>query len=318
MASSCEFPPAEAGGYRNIAANAASLYPRRLMDILLNQQHELRAGWKLLGYSLLFIIILLAVSLAVPISGPTTQLERLILNTIPTIPAVTALFLMAHFVDRAPIAKFGVAVYENWPRDWTLGIAIAAGMLVVVTVVSGTFGGITMMWTASDAASRSLLVTPLVLILSAAQEELVFRGYPLQVLMKGLGEWPAVWVMSIAFGLVHLLNPNATMIGALNTMLAGLMLSMAYLKTRSLWLPYGLHLGWNVGLGFVLGYPLSGIKIDSLWTTLAGGPKWLVGAEYGPEGGLAGTIVFLAAAIFIRKTGLAEVSPKIRAILSEN
>src|SRR5215467_6737410 len=104
------------------------------MEILLNRQHELRAGWKFLGYWLLFIIVLFAVSLAIPIPGPTTQLERLILNTIPTIPAVAALFLMAHFVDRAPVAKFGAAIHEHWPRDWTLGIAIAAAMLVVITV----------------------------------------------------------------------------------------------------------------------------------------------------------------------------------------
>jgi membrane protease YdiL (CAAX protease family) len=288
------------------------------MDILLNHEHELRAGWRFLAFWLLFLLILIAVSLAVPISNATTQLERLVLNTIPTIPAVGALLLMARFVDHAPIAKFGVAFHERWSFDFMFGVVVAIGMLAVITVINGAVGGIRMNWTGSDVSRVSLIVTPSVLILSAAQEELLFRGYPLQVLMKGMGQWPAVWTMSAAFGLLHLHNPNATIIGAVNTMLAGVMLSVAYLKTRSLWLPYGLHFVWNLGQGFVLGYPLSGIKIDSLWTTVAGGPAWLVDPNYGPEGGLAGTIVFVCAAILIHRTPLAGVSPKLRAILSEN
>src|SRR6185436_7940059 len=108
---------------------------------------------------------------------------------------------------------------------------------------------------------------------------------------------------------------HPTIFGFINTILAGMMLSIAYLRTRSLWLPYGLHLGWNVGLGFVLGYPLSGIKIDSLWSTVASAPQWLIGSEYGPEGGIIGTILFAAAAIAIRMTRAVETSPRIRALL---
>jgi len=288
------------------------------MNILLNPQHELRAGWKFAAYWLLFVVIFFGISFSLPLpAGPQTQLERLVLNTMPIIPAIAALLLMARFVDKVTVATFGVTLHEHWSRDLLIGLMIAAGMLAIVTIVNAAAGGITMVWTASDVSVRALIITPLVLILSAAQEELVFRGYPLQVLMKGMGVWAAILTMSTAFGLIHLMNPNATIIGAINTMLAGLILSLAYLRTRSLWLPYGIHLGWNVGLGFVLGYPLSGINIDSLWTTVPAGPKWLVGGQYGPEGGVTGTIVFVAAAIVIQRTRVAEVSPKMRAILSE-
>src|SRR5579884_198165 len=139
------------------------------MDILLNKQHELRSGWKFLGYWILFIVILIAVSMLVPFAGPTTQIQRLILNTLPTIPAVLTLVLMARFIDRVPVAKFGATLHERWPRDFAVGIAISAGMLVIVTLINGTFGGIQMMWTASDTATRSLIVTPIVLLFSAAQ-----------------------------------------------------------------------------------------------------------------------------------------------------
>jgi len=132
------------------------------MDILLNKQHELRSGWKFLAYWILFIVILFAVSLAIPIQAPITQLERLILNTIPTIPAVAALVLMARFVDRAPVARFGATLHEKWPHDLTVGLAVAGGMLAILTLINGAFGGIRMAWTASDASSRSLMVTPIV------------------------------------------------------------------------------------------------------------------------------------------------------------
>jgi membrane protease YdiL (CAAX protease family) len=289
------------------------------MNILLNQDQELRSGWKFVSYWVLFVIFLIAISALIPFgASPETQTQRLVLNTIPLFPAIGALLIMARFADRVPIGVFGVTFHERWARDLNVGIAVGTGMLVALTLVNGAAGGITMEWSASDASNRSLLITPMVLILSAAQEELVFRGYPLQVLMKGIGVWPAILTMSTTFGLVHLLNPNATIVGAVNTMLAGLMLSIAYLKTRSLWMPYGLHLGWNVGLGFVLGYPLSGIKIDSLWTTIAYGPQWLVGRAYGPEGGIIGTIVFAAAAMVIHKMRGVGISPRIRSLLARN
>ncbi len=289
------------------------------MNILLNERDELRSGWKFLTYWFLFAVFVFAAGiLAASTAGPQTQLERLVFNMLPTIPAVAALFLMARFVDKVPVAAFGATLHEKWQSDFAIGIGVSATMLALLTLVNGMFGGVVMNWTASDAATKSLVVTPIVLIASAAQEELVFRGYPLQVLMRGIGVWPAILTMSTLFGFVHLYNPNGTVIGAVNTMLAGVMLSAAYLRTRSLWLPYGLHLGWNVGLGFILGYPLSGINIDSLWKTMAYGPKWLVGSDYGPEGGIVGSLVFIAGTVAIRRIRSLAVSPRLRALLSED
>jgi membrane protease YdiL (CAAX protease family) len=174
-------------------------------------------------------------------------------------------------------------------------------MLVLLTVANVAAGGVRMTGNIASADTNALMVTAAVLIMSAAQEEIIFRGYPLQILMKGVGTWPAIIAMSAAFGFVHYrYNPNATVIGAVNTALAGLLLSIAYLKTRSLWLPYGIHLAWNLGLGFVMGYTLSGIEIDSLWRSVPLGPGWLVGGQYGPEEGFVATVVFAAAVFAVR------------------
>ena len=75
--------------------------------------------------------------------------------------------------------------------------------------------------------------------LSAMFEELLFRGYLFQTLMQWVTFLPALVIMSVLFGLAHSRNPYATMLSTANVLLAGVWLSFAYLKTRSLWLPFG-------------------------------------------------------------------------------
>jgi membrane protease YdiL (CAAX protease family) len=132
------------------------------------------------------------------------------------------------------------------------------------------------------------------IIVGAAHEELLFRGYSMQTLAEGMGASGAAALMSALFGLLHLGNPHASAIGIMNTIVAGLMLSAAFFKVRSLWLPFGIHAAWNVGLGIVLGFSLSGLDLDSLWKATADGSPILTGGFYGPEGGILCTMVFLA------------------------
>src|SRR5205823_1594150 len=103
------------------------------------------------------------------------------------------------------------------------------------------------------------------------------------------------------FGAMHMKNPVSSTLGTLNTIVAGILLSLAYVRTRSLWLPYAIHVGWNVGLGFVFGFPLSGVDIASLWTTGVAGSDTILGGDYGPEGGLLATFIFGAAAVLVER-----------------
>jgi len=134
-------------------------------------------------------------------------------------------------------------------------------------------------------------------------EELVFRGFPLQTLVEVVGEWPAIVGLSLLFGAMHLNNPSVSVLGVVNTVVAGILLSLAYVRTRSLWMPYAIHVGWNVGLGFVFGFQLSGIDIASLFTTGTAGSEAILGGGYGPEGGLLATFVFAAAAVIVERHG---------------
>src|SRR5437763_16068770 len=121
-----------------------------------------------------------------------------------------------------------------------------------------------------------------------------------------MGAWPAIIAMSALFGAMHRDNPGASLLSTANTALAGILLSWAYVRTRSLWLSYGIHVGWNLGLGFILGFPLSGLHLASLWTIKVTGSDTILGGSYGPEAGLVATFIFAAAA------GLLLSSPSLR------
>jgi uncharacterized protein len=123
-------------------------------------------------------------------------------------------------------------------------------------------------------------------------------------------------LISCLFGLIHGRNPGATALSVLGTILAGVALAVAYMRTRSIWLPYGIHLGWNVGLSIVLGYPMSGIETESILTTQVSGSQALLGGGYGPEAGIVGMVVFLSAAIVIHRLRVLKVSPQIRAAIA--
>jgi membrane protease YdiL (CAAX protease family) len=175
------------------------------------------------------------------------------------------------------------------------------GMLALLIAGCKAAGYLSIRWTGAQVSAGTLLSTFGFLLLAALTEELMFRGLPLQLLVDGVGEWPAMIGMSVLFGAVHMNNPGASVLGTFNTIVAGILLSLAYVRTRSLWLPYALHAGWNVGLGFVFGFSLSGVDIASLWTTGVAGSDTILGGAYGPEGGLLATFIFAASTVLVER-----------------
>jgi membrane protease YdiL (CAAX protease family) len=117
-------------------------------------------------------------------------------------------------------------------------------------------------------------------------EELLFRGYYLQNLKDGTNLGIAVLASSAAFGLAHLGNLNASLTSTLGIFAAGLFLAFAWLRTQSLWLPIGIHIGWNFLQGPVFGFEVSGNPTPSLVRHVVDGPELITGGAFGPEAGL--------------------------------
>jgi hypothetical protein len=155
-----------------------------------------------------------------------------------------------------------------------------------------------------------------IFVIAAAAEEMLFRGYPLQTMMRALPFLAAVVPSSVLFAYVHLDNPNVSWgFTFVNTTLAGFWLAVAYLRTRSLWFPLGLHWAWNWTMGALLGLPVSGITSLTrapLLRATDNGPAWLTGGAYGIEGGAACTVALIVSTIFIWKTRLLRADEELK------
>jgi hypothetical protein len=210
--------------------------------------------------------------------------------------------IMTLVFERKPLGVVGLAFHPDWLKELCAGLGIGGVMMVSVSGAEAALGLARFARNPLPARAELAYGSGLfvVLLVSAMDEELVFRGYPFQKLLESLGAPGAVVVSSACFGLAHLGNPNHTWISTANTMLIGIPLSIAYLRTRALWLPVGIHFMWNYLQGYVFGLPVSGIMFS---TTLlyphVRGNAWLTGSAYGPEGGLLCTIAVAGAGIFL-------------------
>lgn len=147
----------------------------------------------------------------------------------------------------------------------------------------------------------SFIFVVLLLLAGVFGEELLFRGYGFQILMAAAGPYAAILPVGVVFALLHGSNPNATWFGLANTAGFGILFGYAYLRSRDLWLPVGLHFGWNVTLP-LFGVNLSGLRMkltgyEEAWTA---GPVWSGGA-YGPEASALTTGAMVLLAIYLWK-----------------
>jgi uncharacterized protein len=185
-------------------------------------------------------------------------------------------------------------------EEWSIGAAIGWGSIVLIVLPMALTHMLRVhLWT-EPRAFWLLFVNIAILAVAALVEEVAFRGYPFRRLIEAIGPVMATITMSVLFGLLHALNPEATLVSVLVTMLAGVFLSLAWLRTHGLWLPWGLHFAWNASMGVLFGLPVSGItRFSSVIETRAIGPVWVTGGSYGPEGGLVSALAILVGIVFV-------------------
>ena len=174
-------------------------------------------------------------------------------------------------------------------RDLSVGLGVGAGIMVVIAAIAAVLK----VYSITGPGDTINLFPEIVAmgVFPAISEEIMFRGIFFRWLEELGGSWFALALTSAFFGLAHLYNPGATPLTSFFIAVeAGIRLGAAYMLTRSLWLPLGLHAAWNLTQGEVLDVSVSGIQVDGLVTAQVQGPQILSGGPFGFEGSILGLI----------------------------
>lgn len=189
--------------------------------------------------------------------------------------------------------------WHGGARHAALGLAIGAVPAMAAMAVAVPVAGAGWSLDGQPAAEwlRTVLGLAVFLGPAAFAEELVFRGVPLVVLAGAFGRPVALAFTSVLFALAHGLNAHVTPLALANVALAGVFLGLAFYLPGGLVTATAAHLGWNLALAG-LAAPVSGLPFAVPWLDYtAGGPAWLSGGGFGPEGGVLATVILGAAAM---------------------
>jgi len=301
-----------------------------MREIFINEFGRLRSGWRLLIFAAAFIVltilmvnILRVIFLFIGPRGPSDAskiIAEVVFRTGLLAAALGAGYLCARFLEGLPWRSLGLTFHPGWLRDLLFGFGIGFASLVVAVGIASKGLGFSRPDTDWFLIIRSGIGSGVLLFVAALAEEAMFRGYGLQTLTRAKLAWLGVLLTSVPFALVHLSNPNVVRgVTFANTAIAGIWLAAAYLRTRSLWLPLGVHWSWNWALGWFFGLPISGIQLvsDPLLQSQDNGPKWLTGDSYGIEGGVACTIALALFTVFLWKTRWLSATPELKQMTSQ-
>lgn len=282
-------------------------------DIFFDQNGHLRSGWRFAFFIIAFIF---AVGIASPLISSLFQLlpngfeeNSLLARVFESLTGLSiAIFLgwlFGKIFENLPFRALGTWFTKFWFKDLILGLLIGLASITFAVLLAMIFGGLRFQFNENAGMSAiqvTLGTSLIVFIFGAAFEEVLIRGYIFQTFVRSNLAWVALLITSIFFAAGHLANPNAEIFSTLNTALAGVWLGVAYLKTRTLWLAFGIHLAWNWFQGSFFGIEVSGltdISVAPILKEIDRGPSWISGGDYGIEGGIACTIALIASTILI-------------------
>jgi len=272
-----------------------------MKNIFLNTGNKIRSIWWVpifLGLLVLFLFptILLAQKQSSEVSIPI-QAILIILVTI-----------ICQLLRKESITAITGKFNFSWLRQLITGLIIGATLMIfpaVILTVSGFAH-----WQINDLSFSTVISGLAVFVGVAIAEECLFRGFLFQRLIESLGEWPAQLIIAGMFLLTHINNPGMTgttkIFASLNIFIASIMFGLAFIKTKSLAMPLGLHFMANFMQGAVLGFGVSGESEQSLFKAITEKcPTWLSGGAFGLESSILGliTVILVTIAVYRLKTG---------------
>ena len=287
--------------------------------LLFDRNGRLRNG----AWVLVFIACMQLTRLAYrPLKGALQELglDGLWLEPVPVVLVLLATWACTRMRGER-LASTGLELNRRWFAEAGWGTLLGTGAMLLVAALMAAFGGVRFELDPSRGA-LVLATGAYVFVCAALMEELLFRGFVFQRLVAGIGAWPAQLILAALFALGHWTNPGMEgmprLIGSIDLALGAVLLGLAWLRTRSLALPIGLHFGWNFVQGQVLGFAVSGYS-QAGWfrPLLQHQPEWLSGGAVGPEASVCAVVVDLLTIVLLlcwRGTARARAEPHYRAV----
>lgn len=253
---------------------------------------------------------LVAMAIAVALYACAAALAYWIVRTLPAMPQNTKIPVQVTVNVGLLLVTYKVAIRHlgELPRDdlplrgslKNLALGFAGGVALFGMVVG--LAALVGVYRIVGCCEQGQIVRDVfeTAILAGFAEELLFRGILFRWIEEFAGSWVALIVTAGLFGLVHIENPNATWFSSFAIAVeAGLLLGGAYMLTRSLWAPIGLHAAWNFAQGYIFDIPVSGVPENGLTQAKLSGPALLSGGQFGLEASVLALVVATAAGIWL-------------------
>ena len=239
--------------------------------------------------------------------------KTILSSTFAYIPLAMALAItdaFCKYIDASSLGALGIGWQSESLLHLSTGMVIGGICVAIIFLAGCSIGWFKVSaspFADSDSSSVPLFCGSMTDFFSAAVfEELTMRGYVYTVLNDAWGIHIAVYGSAIIFSLIHLLkHPRIPLIFTVNAFVFGVLAAQSRAVTGALWLPIGLHFGWNLAMGPIFGLPSAGREYNNgLVKSQVDGPQWVTGGNYSPDAGLLGTVALILAA-----TGLLALAP---------
>ena len=257
-----------------------------LINPFLNSERQLRNGW----WILIFFLVLASLLVPTLIIAQQNSMDV-------SIGLQSVIILLASWIcqllRRRPLAELLGKFNALWFKELCVGGLIGSALMLVPALILWIFGWVHWQW--NPIGLSALMSTALLFAGVAVAEELLFRGFIFQRLIAGLGQLPAQLLMAGYFLLTHLNNPGMTgevkVLASINIFIASLVFGLAFIRTKSLAMPLGLHFMANFMQGGLLGFGVSGTDQSGLLKPIfASVPEWVTGGQFGLEASVLGLI----------------------------
>ncbi|HVP07035.1 MAG TPA: CPBP family intramembrane glutamic endopeptidase [Candidatus Acidoferrum sp.] len=268
----------------------------------------IRHGWlRAVLFFITYIVVLIAVTVVAAsllglkseedFAGGDHQLAGILNYLIALAITMLIVWLFRRFVDRRSVVSLGFQFQRQDRLDFIYGVAWGIGMVAGIFLILMAMNVVHV--SSVQFPISSLVFTLITFVLAAAMEEIVMRGYMLNNMMASMNRYVSLLIVSAVFGLAHGFNPNVSIAGLFNIVIAGLLLGVYYIYRQNLWFPIGMHIGWNYFQGVVFGSPVSGAKLTGVLSIQCSGSELLSGGDFGFEASLITTFVTAGACVLI-------------------